>query len=74
MVAWMLTCSWIAYRDLSAMTDFYQTALGFAVHSRFPETEPTLVFLTIANLDSPLGRGGQCSMKRKLATSGTLNL
>src|SRR5229473_4895332 len=48
----------INVRDLSAMTDFYQSALGFAVYSRFPETEPTLVFLTIAALDSPLGRGG----------------
>ena len=48
----------INVRDLSAMTAFYQTVLGFAVHSRFPETEPTLVFLTIATLDSPLGRGG----------------
>src|ERR1019366_1710928 len=48
----------INVRDLSAMTSFYQTALGFAVHSRFPETEPTLVFLTMAALNSPLGRGG----------------
>lgn len=48
----------INVRDLPVMADFYQTALGFAVHSQFPETEPTLVFLTIVALDSPLGRGG----------------
>lgn len=40
------------------MTNFYRAVLGFAFHSQFPETEPTIVFLTIAALDSPLGRGG----------------
>jgi catechol 2,3-dioxygenase-like lactoylglutathione lyase family enzyme len=48
----------INVRDLSAMTNFYRDVLGFPFHSQFPETDPTLVFLTIADLQSPLGRGG----------------
>jgi catechol 2,3-dioxygenase-like lactoylglutathione lyase family enzyme len=48
----------INVRDISAMTNFYREVLGFAFHSQFPETDPTFVFLTIAALDSPLGRGG----------------
>jgi catechol 2,3-dioxygenase-like lactoylglutathione lyase family enzyme len=48
----------INVRDISDMTNFYREVLGFALHSQFPETEPTIVFLTIAALDSPLGRGG----------------
>ena len=48
----------INVRDISGMTHFYRETLGFAFHSQFPETEPTIVFLTIAALDSPVGRGG----------------
>jgi catechol 2,3-dioxygenase-like lactoylglutathione lyase family enzyme len=44
--------------DLSAMTAFYRDVLGFRPHSRFPEKDPTIVFLTVADLDTPLGRGG----------------
>ena len=48
----------INVHDLRAMTEFYRSVLGFAVHSQFPEMDPTLMFLTVADLDSPLGRGG----------------
>ena len=48
----------INVHDLRAMTAFYQSVLGFAFHSQFPEMDPTLVFLRVADLDSPLGRGG----------------
>ena len=37
---------------------FYETVLGFQLHSQYPAENPTIVFLTIAELDSPLGRGG----------------
>ncbi len=48
----------INVHDLRAMTEFYRSVLGFAIHSQFPEMDPTLMFLTVADLDSPLGRGG----------------
>ena len=48
----------INVRDLSGMTTFYQEVLGFSFHSQGPDTDPTIVFLTIAQLDSPLGHGG----------------
>lgn len=48
----------INVRDLAAMTSFYREVLGFRFHSQFPEDDPTIVFLTIADLDSPLGHGG----------------
>jgi len=48
----------INVHDLRAMTEFYRSVLGFAFHSQFPEMDPTLIFLTVADLDSPLGRGG----------------
>lgn len=48
----------INVRDLAAMTNFYREALGFGWHSQFPENDPTIVFLTVADLDSPLGNGG----------------
>lgn len=48
----------INVHDLRAMTEFCRSVLGFAVHSQVPEAEPTLMFLTVADLDSPLGRGG----------------
>ena len=44
--------------DLDGMKMFYQHTLGFTLHSEFPESEPTIVFLTICDVDSPLGRGG----------------
>lgn len=48
----------INVHDLRGMTAFYRSVLGFAVHSQFPEMDPTLMFLTVADLDSPPGRGG----------------
>jgi catechol 2,3-dioxygenase-like lactoylglutathione lyase family enzyme len=44
--------------DLPAMTAFYRDVLGFRPYSQFPESDPTIVFLTVADLASPLGRGG----------------
>ena len=48
----------INVRDIGGMRQFYEEALGFTFHSQFPDTEPTIVFLTVKELDSPLGRGG----------------
>ena len=45
-------------RDIAGMQKFYESVLGFTFHSQFPDSEPTIVFLTVADLDSPLGRGG----------------
>ena len=45
-------------RDIERMSWFYQDVLGFELHSRFPETNPTIVFLTISDHDSALSRGG----------------
>ncbi len=44
--------------DIVRMREFYEESLGFAFHSQYPDSDPTIVFLTIADLDSPLGRGG----------------
>src|SRR5713101_4345708 len=54
-------------RDLPRMRDFYQEVLGFellseACHATGPEPdpdgEPTIAFLTIKQVDTPLGRHG----------------
>jgi catechol-2,3-dioxygenase len=54
-------------RDLPKMRDFYQEVLGFkllseACHETGPEPdadgEPTITFLTIKGVDTPLGRHG----------------
>jgi catechol 2,3-dioxygenase-like lactoylglutathione lyase family enzyme len=52
--------------DLNRSVDFYQTLMGFQLHSSVsleettpaPEGDPTIVFLTIRELDTPLGDGG----------------
>ncbi len=52
--------------DLPKMREFYTAVLGFGLHSEVsleteepdPDGEPTITFLTITELDSPLGRGG----------------
>ena len=52
--------------DLPAMRAFYRDVLGFPVFSEMsfegaennPDGEPTISFLTIAEVDSPLGRHG----------------
>jgi len=55
----------LSVRDLPAMRAFYTEVMGFALHSELcfetpepdPDGEPTITFLTIADLDTPLGRG-----------------
>ncbi len=48
----------INVRDIAGLRRFYEESLGLTLHSQFPESEPTIVFLTVVDLDSPLGRGG----------------
>ena len=48
----------INVRDLAGTQKFYEDVLGFTFHSAFPEDEPTIVFLSIKELDSPLGGRG----------------
>jgi len=43
-------------RDLGVLTRFYREVMGFTLHSQYPKTNPTIVFLSIAYLDSPLGK------------------
>ena len=54
-------------RDLPRMRQFYEDVLGFGLLSQAchehgpepdPEGEPTIAFLTIKELDTPLGRHG----------------
>ena len=44
--------------DIGRARAFYETVLDVKLHSQFPAEDPTIVFLTLAELDSPLGRGG----------------
>ena len=44
--------------DIGRARAFYETVLGVQLHSQCPAENPTSVFLTLAELDSPLGRGG----------------
>jgi catechol-2,3-dioxygenase len=56
----------LSVAELPAMRDFYMHVLGFPLHSEVsmeetvadPNGEPTITFLTIAQTDTPLGRGG----------------
>ena len=57
----------LSVRDLPRMRGFYQEVLGFELLSQAchemgmepdPEGEPTIVFLTIKQLQTPLGRNG----------------
>ena len=48
----------INVHDIAGMQAFYERTLGFTFHSRFPDPDPTIVFLTVIDLHSPLGRGG----------------
>tara|TARA_R110002072_G_scaffold150953_6_gene299935 strand:+ start:46807 stop:47331 length:525 start_codon:yes stop_codon:yes gene_type:complete len=43
-------------RDLDVLSRFYREVMGFTFHSQYPKTNPTIVFLRIAELDSPLGK------------------
>ena len=73
-------------RDLPTMRDFYRTVLGFellkeACHETGlePDTEgkPTIAFLTVKQLDTPLGRHGHplllalIDFKRHIFAKGT---
>ena len=48
--------------DIARAREFYERVLGFTLHSQVPEKDPTIVFLTIAELESPLGRHGHPQM------------
>ena len=57
----------LSVRDIPTMRDFYSNVLGFklhgeACHENGPEPDPggvpTITFLTIVDIDSPLGRHG----------------
>lgn len=57
----------LSVRDLPAMRDFYINTLGFRLFSESchengaepePDGEPTITFLTIKDIDTPLGRHG----------------
>ena len=57
----------LSVRDLPAMREFYREVLGFPVHSEAtipypgeeePKGQPTISFLTIRDVDTPLGRNG----------------
>ena len=57
----------LSVRDLPTMRDFYQKVLGFELLSEAchengpnpdPHGEPTITFLTIKHVDTPLGRHG----------------
>ena len=48
--------------DIALMRGFYERTLGFTLHSQFPETDPTIVFLTIVDHQTPLARGGHPMM------------
>lgn len=45
-------------RDIEKMQRFYEEIFGFQLHSRFPEPDPTIIFLTIHDQESALSRGG----------------
>ena len=56
----------LSVADLPKMRAFYTQIMGFHLHSEAsmeatipdPDGEPTITFLTICDIDTPLGRGG----------------
>lgn len=44
--------------DILRAQRFYEDVLGFALHSQYPDENPTIVFLTIQALDTPLSHNG----------------
>ena len=44
--------------DIGRAQAFYETVLGFQLHSQYPEEDPTIVFLTIKAVDTPLSQNG----------------
>ena len=49
-------------RDIGSMRRFYEDVLGFSLHSQIPESEPTIVFLTMCDRGTALARGGHPEM------------
>lgn len=49
-------------RDIGRMRSFYEDTLGFGFHSQSPESEPTIVFLTVCDRGAALARGGHPQM------------
>ena len=48
----------INVRDIGKMREFYEEVVGFEFFRQYPQTNPTIAFLTITDLESPLGQGG----------------
>ncbi len=44
--------------DIQRARTFYETVLGFQLHSQYPVEDPTIVFLTIQAVDTPLSQNG----------------
>lgn len=44
--------------DIQRARTFYETVLGFQLHSQYPADDPTIVFLTIQAIDTPLSHNG----------------
>tara|TARA_R110002111_G_scaffold260484_1_gene331864 strand:- start:527 stop:1045 length:519 start_codon:yes stop_codon:yes gene_type:complete len=42
--------------DIHLLSKFYHEVMGFSVLSQYPKQHPTIIFLEIAKLDSPLGK------------------
>lgn len=49
-------------RDIGSMRRVYEDVLGFRLHSQIPESETTIVFLTICDRGTALARGGHPEM------------
>ncbi len=48
----------INVEDIQRACTFYETVLGFQHHSQYPTEDPTIVFLTIQTIDTPLSQNG----------------
>lgn len=44
--------------DIDRARKFYETVLGFQLHSQYPAEDPTIIFLTIQTVDTPLSHNG----------------
>ena len=60
----------LSVKDIPSMQAFYDQTLGFRTHSSAsleteshdPDGDPTIVFMTVAEVDSPLGRNNHPQM------------
>ena len=60
----------LSVKSIPTMENFYREALGFHTHSSAsleseihdPQGKPTIVFMTVVEVDSPLGRNGHPQM------------